>query len=144
MKKLYGALGVMVLLNLFLFDSPSIATQMNYTPVNPTFGGSPFNGASLLSEANANNHFAPQTASPLDAQQNFANTIQNAVLGQVSSQIASSIYGANSQLTGSITVGSVIYSWTTDAGTGERTLTTTNTITGQQLTITIPVSGVGR
>jgi hypothetical protein len=81
----------------------------------------------------------PTTISFLDAQQNFANTIQDAVLGEVSSQIAGDIYGANSQASGLITVGSTQYKWVTV--NGERQLTTTNLITGQSLTITIPVTG---
>jgi curli production assembly/transport component CsgF len=34
-------------------SAPALASQMVYHPVNPTFGGNPLNGSSLLSTAQA-------------------------------------------------------------------------------------------
>ena len=33
----------------------TLATEIIYTPINPTFGGNPLNGSFLLSKANAQN-----------------------------------------------------------------------------------------
>ncbi|HEU0231524.1 MAG TPA: curli assembly protein CsgF [Burkholderiaceae bacterium] len=45
---------------LALAAAPSMASQLIYTPVNPSFGGNPLNGTYLLSKAQAeNNHQAP-------------------------------------------------------------------------------------
>ena len=38
-----------------LTTRPALAQDIRYSPFNPSFGGSPFNGATLLDEANAQN-----------------------------------------------------------------------------------------
>ena len=49
-----------------LVSTDGRATEMVYTPVNPSFGGSPLNGPVLLNSANAqNSHKAPASSSAL-------------------------------------------------------------------------------
>lgn len=44
-----------------LFAGPVIASQLIYTPVNPSFGGNPLNGPYLLQKAQANKSFEQPT-----------------------------------------------------------------------------------
>ncbi|ATD00475.1 curli production assembly protein CsgF [Pseudoalteromonas spongiae] len=45
---------------LLVFSSCVVSTELVYTPVNPSFGGSPLNGAMLLNKAQSQNkHRAP-------------------------------------------------------------------------------------
>lgn len=48
-----------ILLVVGIASTPGLvaASQLTYTPVNPDFGGSPFNGPPLLNEANAQNQY---------------------------------------------------------------------------------------
>ena len=69
------------------------ASPLVYTPVNPSFGGSPLNGPVLLNEANAiNDYKAPpvkqSTSERLDA---FSQSLQNAILNRVSSAVIRNI-----------------------------------------------------
>jgi curli production assembly/transport component CsgF len=80
------------------------SSEMVYMPVNPSFGGNPMNGSTLLATANAiNTHADPKTAantsmaqkSPL---QQFNDTLQQYVLSRISSSVSGSLFGANGQL----------------------------------------------
>src|SRR3546814_3119978 len=41
------------------FTAPVVAEQLIYTPVNPSFGGSPLNGPYLLNSAQAQKRYQP-------------------------------------------------------------------------------------
>lgn len=83
------------------------AQQLVYTPVNPTFGGNPFNSSHLLALANAQNQFLPKsttTTGQTQAQQ-FASQLQSTILAGVSQQISNAIFGNNPQQSGTISFG---------------------------------------
>lgn len=44
---------------LALATAPAAASQLIYTPVNPSFGGNPLNGTFLLNKAQAENNHQP-------------------------------------------------------------------------------------
>ena len=74
------------------------AQQLVYTPINPSFGGSSFNGSYLLSVAQAENKFtAPSSSSynpyNTDPLTQFTNNLNSQILNQLSSKIISSIFG---------------------------------------------------
>ena len=83
------------------------AQQLVYTPVNPTFGGNPFNSSHLLALANAQNQFLPKqtTAAGLTQAQQFASQLQSTILAGVSQQISNAIFGNNPQQSGTISFG---------------------------------------
>ena len=69
------------------------ASTLVYTPINPMFGGNPGNGPNLMSIATAQNgHKAPNTP-PLTPLQRFNNSLQQAILNNLASQIKNSIFG---------------------------------------------------
>ncbi|MEN9315230.1 MAG: Type secretion system CsgF protein, partial [Pseudomonadota bacterium] len=52
---------------------PAAAQALKYSPINPHFGGSPFNGAELMSSAAAQRTVKPATGTTGTAMSNFAN-----------------------------------------------------------------------
>ncbi|WP_024507308.1 curli assembly protein CsgF [Bradyrhizobium sp. ARR65] len=52
MRKIYWIIPAIMVLG-FAGQSAAFASEMVYHPVNPTFGGNPLNGSSLLSQAQA-------------------------------------------------------------------------------------------
>jgi curli production assembly/transport component CsgF len=130
-----ACLGVIVLMVLSLQTAG--ASELVYTPVNPSFGGNPGNGSMLLNNAQAqNNTKAPSTAlSPL---QRFNNNLQNAILNNLATQIKDTIFGTN---------GTTITPGTYDAGNyvvaiiqnadGSLTITTTDKTNGATATFDV-------
>jgi curli production assembly/transport component CsgF len=108
------------------------ATELVYTPVNPNFGGSPLNGSTLLSQAQAQNKSKDPDAesSKQSALQQFNDSLQRAVLGRVASALTSNIVGVDGKLipgtieTSDFTINIV------DTGGGTLTVTTTDKTTG--------------
>lgn len=114
------------------------ASQIIYTPVNPAFGGNPFNGAVLLDKAQAQNKYTDPDlgASAFDTQttplQDFNDTLQRSILNRVASSASSQIIGTDGTLhpgtveTTDFTI-SVI-----NVGGGLLKITTTDKSTGAQ------------
>lgn len=115
------------------------ATELVYTPVNPSFGGSPLNGAVLLNAAQAQNKTTDPKAmkSGASAQQTplqqFNDILERAVLNRLVSAATSGVMGPDGNLkagtvnTGNFTVeivelgGGVMLVKTTDKVSGAST-----------------------
>lgn len=120
-----------------VFCQPALAQDMVYTPINPTFGGNPFNSAHLLGIANAQNKFKdPKSATSGSQADIFARQLQSRLLSALSSQIVDAIFGANAQERGTVQFGEQVIEWV--RGLDEVTLTITNTTTGEVTTIQVP------
>jgi len=110
---------------------------MVYTPVNPSFGGNPFNSSHLLGIANAQNKFKdPKSLSNGSQADIFARQLQSRLLSALSSQIVDAIFGDNAQDHGKIAFGGQTIEWVRDLDSV--TLTITNDDTGEVTTIEIP------
>ncbi|RST31515.1 hypothetical protein HMF7854_12190 [Sphingomonas ginkgonis] len=82
------------------------ASALTYTPINPSFGGNPFNSSHLLGIANAQNNFKdPSTQATGSQAQIFAQQLQSRLLSALSSQIVDAIFGPNPQQHGTIKFG---------------------------------------
>jgi curli production assembly/transport component CsgF len=127
---------------------PAAATELVYTPVNPSFGGSPLNGPVLLGTAQATNRhkdpaaadsaalFAKQT--PL---QQFSDMLERAVLGQLSAAATASVMGNSGKLKpGSVETGDFRIE-IVDAGGGMLIITTTDKVTGASTSFQIGGQG---
>jgi curli production assembly/transport component CsgF len=119
------------------------ASQIIYTPVNPAFGGNPFNGAVLLDKAQAQNKYTDPDlgASALDAQttplQDFNNTLQRSILNRVASSASSQIIGTDGALHPG-TVETTDFSISViDIGGGLLKITTTDKSTGAQTSLQV-------
>lgn len=119
------------------FAAPSAAQDLTYKPVNPSFGGNPFNSAHLLGIANAQNDFKDPDAKESGSQADiFARQLQSRLLSALSSQIVDAIFGENPQEHGTIKFGGQTIEFV--RGLDEVTLTITDDATGEVTTIVIP------
>ena len=86
--------------------SPAIAQDITYQPVDPSFGGNPFNSAHLLGIANAQNDYKDPNATTNSSQADiFARQLQSRLLSALSSQIVDAIFGDDPQESGTISFG---------------------------------------
>ncbi|MEP1229211.1 MAG: curli assembly protein CsgF [Litorimonas sp.] len=119
------------------FSIPSAAQDLVYTPINPSFGGNPFNSAHLLAIANAQNDFEPEsdedsTQSDLDR---FIRSLQSRLLSSLSTQVANAIFGEDAQDEGTIVFGDQTISFVRGLDGIELTITEGD---GSQTVITVP------
>ncbi|GAB2906596.1 curli assembly protein CsgF [Paralcaligenes ginsengisoli] len=123
------------LMLLALLAGSASATELVYTPVNPSFGGNPLNGPALLATAQATNNHTDPAASAAGLQdqtplQQFNDTLQRTILSRIAASATSSVVGTDGSLrpgivqTGDFTISIV------DAGGGLLNITTTDKTTG--------------
>ena len=119
--------------------APASAGQLTYTPVNPNFGGSPFNGAPLLSSAQVQNTHTDGSgrSDRRDPITQFTETLQARLLAQVSNDIVNSIFGDNAQNAGLFTVGDTQIAFERAGGTVNVTIN--DLLSGATTTIELPV-----
>jgi curli production assembly/transport component CsgF len=103
------------------------ATELVYTPINPSFGGNPNNASALLSIAAAQNTYK---APALSALERFNASLQQAILNRLSTQSLATIFGANSTLVPGTYDTSAYTIQITDSGNGTLTIATTDKKTG--------------
>lgn len=123
--------------SLALLSATAHASELTYTPNNPSFGGNPLNGPVLLNQAQAQNNYTESSsssgASSQTALTQFNSMLQSAILSRVSSAVTSSIVGADGTLTPGIVEttdfrisitnlqGGLLQIVTTDKNTGQTT-----------------------
>ena len=113
------------------------ATEIVYTPVNPSFGGNPLNGPNLLNSANSQNKYTdPAVKSALDRLTGqsqldlFNQRLQALILDRIATSITGSLFDANGNLIpGRVETSSFVIS-IADLGGGMLLITTTDKITG--------------
>ncbi|WP_246844822.1 curli assembly protein CsgF [Altererythrobacter sp. TH136] len=89
-----------------LMVTPAVAQDITYQPIDPSFGGNPFNSAHLLGIANAQNDYKDPAATTNSSQADiFARQLQSRLLSALSSQIVNAIFGENPQESGTISFG---------------------------------------
>ena len=117
---------------------PASAQDLTYTPINPTFGGNPFNSSHLLGIANAQNKFTdPNSVTSNSSQADiFARQLESRLLSALSSQIVDAIFGADPQQHGTITFGGQTIEF--DRSLDDVTLNITDDTSGEVTTIVIP------
>lgn len=121
------------------FSSGSVAAQdLVHQPVNPSFGGNPFNSNHLLGVANAQNDFRdPRSTSTSSQADIFARQLQSRLLSSLSSQIVDAIFGDNPQQQGTISFGGQTITFF--RALDSVTLTITNDDTGEETKIVVPL-----
>jgi len=112
------------------------ATEMVYYPVNPSFGGSPLNGAWMLSSAQAQNkHTDPDAGGGFELEektplQQFNESLERAVLNRLASTASAQLAGPDGQLQpGTVETGNFIID-IVDIGGGILQITTTDKLLG--------------
>ncbi|WP_064792446.1 curli assembly protein CsgF [Shewanella woodyi] len=111
------------------------STELVYTPINPSFGGSPLNGSYLLNKANAQNDHSEGDGNK-DFVTRFKESLERNILNEVTRAVAKGEVEDGIYDTGDfrIEVASV--------GSGV-VLTITNLVTGEITVIEMPVYGGG-
>lgn len=134
----FAALVIFALTVPLCFSASGAAAQdMVYQPINPTFGGNPFNSAHLLGVAGAQNKTRePNTATTNSQADIFARQLQSRLLSALSSQIVDAIFGENPQESGTITFGGQTIRF--ERGIDSVNLTITDDGTGEVTTIVVP------
>ena len=131
----FAVLGTLV--SAALIATSASAQDVTYQPVDPTFGGNPFNSAHLLGIANAQNKFKdPDAANSGSDADIFARQLQSRLLSALSSQITDAIFGENAKEHGVVNFDGQTIEWVRDLESV--TLTITNNDSGEVTTIEIP------
>jgi curli production assembly/transport component CsgF len=113
------------------------AQDLSYSPVNPSFGGNPFNSSHLIGIANAENKYTDPATKKTSTQADiFAQQLQSRLLSGLSSQIVDAIFGENPQERGTIKFGGQTIQFV--RGLEEVTLTISDDGNGQVTTIVVP------
>src|SRR5208337_671838 len=96
------------LLALCAVASAASASELVYTPINPTFGGNPLNSSQLMSEASAQKPSAPVTQSQQQSSaQQFLQMLQSQLYASLANSVANAITGQNAQASGTIKLNSM-------------------------------------
>ncbi|WP_232343255.1 curli production assembly/transport component CsgF [Novosphingopyxis sp. YJ-S2-01] len=118
--------------------SPAKAQDLVYEPINPSFGGNPFNSGHLLGIANAQNDFRDPNARSTSSQADiFARQLQSRLLSALSSQLVDAIFGDNPQEQGTISFGGQTINFFRSLDSV--TITIRNDDTGEETTIVVPL-----
>lgn len=126
-----------LLFGILTLAAPAAAQDITYEPVDPSFGGNPFNSAHLLGIANAQNDYKDPKAANNNSQADiFARQLQSRLLSALSSQIVDAIFGDNPQERGTIRFGGQTITFV--RGLEDVTLTITDDDTGEVTTIVVP------
>lgn len=118
------------------------ASDLTYTPINPSFGGNAFNSAHLLGLANAQNEpkskadRAAADARKQGTADRFIQMLQTRLYSSLAQQVSNAIFGEDAQPNGTIKFDDQEISWV-NTGT-EVQLTVLDAQTGQITEIVIP------
>ena len=118
------------------------ASEIVYTPINPTFGGNPLNASQLQAVASAQKPSAPAATTASTQQsttQQFLQMLQSQLYASLANAVSNAITGSNAQAAGTIKLDNMQVSWNTT--NGQKQITMTDYSTGQVTTITLPSLG---
>lgn len=145
-KRLHAAVAVAGLL---MFAGGASASELVYQPINPAFGGNPFNGPFLIDTAKIQNgHNAKDRRSStsglsgisgLSDQEQFVRILQSRLLSDMASKVADAIFGENAQDSGEFRYGSQVVSFS--RGVDSISIDIFNEQTGERTQISVP-SGI--
>jgi curli production assembly/transport component CsgF len=118
--------------------APAQAQDIAYTPINPSFGGSPFNSSHLLGIAGAQKPEKPRAAgAETTPSELFLRQLQSRLLSALAGQVTDSIFGDNPQDHGTISFGSQLVTF--DRGLDTVVLTVVDLAAGTTTEIEIPL-----
>lgn len=124
----------LILMVLLLCSSAVNATELVYTPVNPSFGGNPLNGNFLLQKAQSQNKHTAESAG-LSFVDKFRDALERNIINSLTRRIADGELVEGVYNTGEFLVE---VSAETDGGV---IVNITNLQTGEVTVITIPAIG---
>ncbi len=125
----------------FFVAGKTYGQQFVYTPINPAFGGNPYNYSWMLSSAQAQNDlkqttssaYSPTTTDPL---KNFAASLNSQILSELSRQIVAKQFGENALAAGTYVLGD--YQINIANQTDGLNITILDNKSGSQTTVSVP------
>lgn len=127
----------------FLGIGKTFGQSFVYTPKNPAFGGNPYNYSWLLSSAQAQNTTTStssasttSTSSSTTTLQNFAESLNQQILSELSRQIVAKQFGESALSTGTYVLGDYQINITNQ--TGGLNITILDSKSGSSTTVTVP------
>jgi curli production assembly/transport component CsgF len=123
-------------LTLWLPTLSASAAELVYKPVNPNFGGNPFNDGILLGTANAQNKYTAKRTRQ-DPTEQFVRSLQSRLFSGLARQVEDAIFGDDPQDSGTFTVGDQRVSF--ERGLEAITLEISNLADGTSTVIEVPV-----
>lgn len=134
-RSIAALFGLAVGLAVGLSAATAGAADLVYTPVNPNFGGNPFNDGILLGTANAQNKFE-EDRDELDPTERFVQSLQSRLFSGLARQVTDAIFGDDPQESGTFTVGDQQVSF--ERGVEFITLEIANLADGSSTVIEVP------
>ena len=130
--------GLLVGILFLMPGSMATATELIYTPINPSFGGNPLYGTFLLNQATLQNKFkeARPLREPKSSLERFTEQLEYRVFHQIADRIVKTAFGEDTLQPGEYVFGNYKISVTTDAS--GITTVITEISTGNTTTIQIP------
>mgnify|MGYP002714246768 CR=1 FL=1 len=127
-----------------LASSPVLAGELVYRPISPGFGGSPFNTDYVFgtaerakSDPNGDNDRSSFGTTRRSTLENFTQSLQARLLGQISDDIVTAIFGENARDEGRFEVAGTVVEF---KRLGDMiNLIITDTLNGESTTIDVPV-----
>lgn len=139
-----SSMTILTMLALLACSTGAAASDLVYTPNNPSFGGNPLNGSYLLNKAIQQNSHEKSIRSPLGLSRNpiedFEESLARRLLSALSGEIVDSMFGdGNSDLPdGPFTIGDLEIVIDSFGGSGPAQITITDLLTGEQTIIVLP------
>lgn len=130
------AVSALTALALCLAIAKAEAGELTYKPINPNFGGNPFNDGILLGTANAQNKFTAKRQER-DPTEQFVRSLQSRLFSGLASQVQEAIFGDDPKDSGSFSVGDQRVSF--ERGLETITLEISNLANGSSTVIEVPV-----
>jgi curli production assembly/transport component CsgF len=122
---------------MFLCSINTAQADLIYRPINPSFGGDPFNSNHLQGLAGTQNEFKPDSKTkPQSATDRFLSMLQSRLYSSLAGQVADAIFGENAQPTGTIVFDDQQVSFSNNGV--EIEITILNFSTGEVTNITVP------
>jgi curli production assembly/transport component CsgF len=116
------------------------AQQLVYTPVNPSFGGSPLNSSHLLGTAAAQNRFtqsSDQSTAQLSGAEQFVQMLESQLYSSLAQSVSTQIFGSSAPASGTIEFSNQRINFQ-NTGT-QVNVTVYDLITGKTTQISVPV-----
>ena len=113
------------------------AGEITYQPINPNFGGNPFNAAPLLSSAQAQNDFDDPDQVSRDFSQSFAERVDSLLLSSLARAALNNLTDADGNLVPGTYDTGLSTITVTDLGTTLQIVVVDNS-TGESTTVTVP------
>ena len=126
----------------FFVSGKTYGQDFVYTPKNPAFGGNPYNYSWLLSSAQAQNDIKtagttnPYSSTSTDPLTNFATSLNQQILSELSRQIVAKQFGENALTAGTYTLGN--YQINISNQSSGLNITILDNSTGTSTTVSVP------